>query len=160
MGPIDNCWRGLTLRILKHVDHLSTWESRHVRRPRMTTTDLNTWIAGSHGFAYSSMRATGNPSAAILLQSKHWIDTLTKCTCQCMKCNRWQVFSFIFHENSEKKNGKVPHIFKTLTYLLKIAKKNADVNKFKICAILNHSCSVWYQWTGKVKCSESGDSNS
>ena len=77
MGPIDNCWRGLTLRILKHVDHLSTWESRHVRRPRMTTTDLNTWIAGSHGFAYSSMRATGNPSAAILLQSKHWIDTLT-----------------------------------------------------------------------------------
>ena len=40
-------------------------------------TDLNTWIAGSHGFAYSSMRATGNPSAAILLQSKHWIDALT-----------------------------------------------------------------------------------
>ena len=44
---------------------------------RPLTTDLNTWIAGSHGFAYSSMRATGNPSAAILLQSKHWIDTLT-----------------------------------------------------------------------------------
>ena len=40
-------------------------------------TDLNTWIAGSHGFAYSSMRATGNTSAAILLQSKHLIDTLT-----------------------------------------------------------------------------------
>ena len=48
------------------------------------------------------------------------------CTCQqqCMKCNRWQVFSFKFHENSEKKNGKVPKIFKTLKYLLKIAKKN------------------------------------
>ena len=43
----------------------------------MWNTDLNTWIAGSHGFAYSSMRATGNPSAAILLQSKHWIDALT-----------------------------------------------------------------------------------
>ena len=43
----------------------------------VSPTDLNTWIAGSHGFAYSSMRATGNPSAAILLQSKHWIDTLT-----------------------------------------------------------------------------------
>ena len=43
------------------------------------STDLNTWIAGSHGFVYSSMRATGNLSAAILLQlqSKHWIDTLT-----------------------------------------------------------------------------------
>ena len=25
-------------------------------------------------------------------------------TYQCMKCNRWQVFSFKFHENSEKKN--------------------------------------------------------
>ena len=45
--------------------------------PWGASTDLNTWIAGSHGFAYSSMRATGNPSAAILLQSKHWIDTLT-----------------------------------------------------------------------------------
>ena len=45
------------------------------------------------------------------------------CTCQCMKCNRWQVFSFKFHENFEKKNGKVPQIFKTLRYLLKIAKK-------------------------------------
>ena len=45
------------------------------------------------------------------------------CTCQCMKCIRWQVFSFKFHENSEKKNGKVPQIFKTLRYLLKIAKK-------------------------------------
>ena len=44
---------------------------------RVAITDLNTWIAGSHGFAYSSMRATGNPSAAILLQSKHWIDALT-----------------------------------------------------------------------------------
>ena len=41
------------------------------------TTDLNTWIAGSHGFASSSMRATGNTSVAILLQSKHLIDTLT-----------------------------------------------------------------------------------
>ena len=41
------------------------------------TSDLNTWIAGSHDFAYSSMRATGNTSAAILLQSKHLIDTLT-----------------------------------------------------------------------------------
>ena len=45
--------------------------------PRVESTDLNTWIAGSHGFAYSSMRATGNPSAAILLQSKHWIDAVT-----------------------------------------------------------------------------------
>ena len=45
------------------------------------------------------------------------------CTYQCMKCNRWQVFSFKFHENSEKKNGKVPQIFKSLRYLLKIAKK-------------------------------------
>ena len=45
------------------------------------------------------------------------------CTCQCMKCNRWQVFSFKFHENSGKKNGKVPQIFKTLKYLLKIAKR-------------------------------------
>ena len=43
----------------------------------LCVTDLNTWIAGSHGFAYSSMRATGNTSAAILLQSKHSIDTLT-----------------------------------------------------------------------------------
>ena len=41
-------------------------------------------------------------------------------TCQCMKCNRWQAFSFKFHENSEKKNGKVPQIFKTLEYLLKL----------------------------------------
>ena len=45
------------------------------------------------------------------------------CTCQCMKCNRWQVFSFKFHENSEKKNGKVPQIFKSLRYLLKIVTK-------------------------------------
>ena len=44
---------------------------------RQWHTDLNTWIAGSHGFAYSSMRATGNTSAAILLQSKHLIDALT-----------------------------------------------------------------------------------
>ena len=30
------------------------------------------------------------------------------CTCQCMKCNRWQVFSFKFHENSGKKMEKFP----------------------------------------------------
>ena len=29
-------------------------------------------------------------------------------TCQCMKCNTWQVFSFKFNENSEKKNEKFP----------------------------------------------------
>ena len=50
---------------------------KHAGRSWARTTDLNTWIAGSHGFAYSSMRATGNTSAAILLQSKHVIDTLT-----------------------------------------------------------------------------------
>ena len=51
--------------------------TKNVKLAAAEVTDLNTWIAGSHGFAYSSMRATGNPSTAILLQSKHWIDTLT-----------------------------------------------------------------------------------
>ena len=91
-------------------------------------TDLNTWIAGSHGFAYSSMRATGNTSAAILLQSKTFDRHTDFYTYQCMKCNRWQVFSFKFHENFEKKNEKVPQIFEILKHLLKIAKKFTDVN--------------------------------
>ena len=55
-----------------HVQHLLQYHYFAIR-----ITDLNTWIAGSHGFAYSSMRATGNTSAAILLQSKHLVDTLT-----------------------------------------------------------------------------------
>ena len=38
------------------------------------------------------------------------------------------MFSFKFHENSEKKNTKVPQIFKTLEYLSKITKKFTDVN--------------------------------
>ena len=55
---------------------LNTTVTKYIHA-RYKITDLNTWIAGSHGFAYSSMRATGNLSAAILLQSKHWIETLT-----------------------------------------------------------------------------------
>ena len=35
-----------------------------------------------------------------------------------------------------KKNAKVPQMFKTLEYLLRITKKFTDVNQFKICAIL------------------------
>ena len=41
------------------------------------TTDLNTWIAGFHGFTYPSMRATESTSASILRQSKYWIVTRT-----------------------------------------------------------------------------------
>ena len=88
----------------------------------LAPTDLNTWIAGSHGFAYSSMRATGNPSAAILLQSKHWIDTLTSA-----HVSAWNATGDKFLASNLmkilKKIGKVPQIFKTLRYLLKIAKK-------------------------------------
>ena len=32
------------------------------------------------------------------------------CTCQCMKCNRWQVFSFKFHETSGKKWKSSPDL--------------------------------------------------
>ena len=85
-------------------------------------TDLNTWIAGSHGFAYSSMRATGNPSAAILLQSKHWIDTLTYAHVSAWNATGDRFLVSNFMKILKKKNGKVPQIFKTLKYLLKIAK--------------------------------------
>ena len=56
-------------------------------------------------------------------------------------------FSFKFHE---KKMEKFPRSSRLLNIYWKLLKKNVDVNEFKICAILNHSCSVWYQWTCKV----------
>ena len=90
-------------------------------------TDLNTWIAGSHGFAYSSMRATENPSAAILLQSKHWIDTPTSAHVSAWNATGDRFLASNFMKILKKK-GKVTQIFKTLKYLLKIAKKIADVN--------------------------------
>ena len=89
----------------------------------MHATDLNTWIAGSHGFAYSSMRATGNTSAAILLQSKHWIDTLTSEHVSAWNATDDRFLASNFMKFWEKKNRKVPQIFKTLEHLLKIAKK-------------------------------------
>ena len=55
------------------------------------TTDLNTWIAGSHGFVYSSMRATGSISESILLQSEHLIDTLTS-----IHVNEWNTLDDMF----------------------------------------------------------------
>ena len=91
---------------------------------RDNSTDLNTWIAGSHGFAYSSMRATGNPSAAILLQSKHWIDTLTSAHVSAWNATGDRFLASNFMKILKKTNGKVPQIFKTLKYLLKIAKQN------------------------------------
>ena len=45
------------------------------------------------------------------------------CTCQCMKCNRWQVFSFKFHENSEKKMEKFPRSSRLLNIYWKLLKK-------------------------------------
>ena len=86
------------------------------------TTDLNTWIAGSHGFAYSSMRATGNTSAAILLQSKHLIDTLTSTHISAWNATGDRFSASNFMKILRKKNEKVPQIFETLKYLLKIAK--------------------------------------
>ena len=64
-------------------------------------------------------KSLGSHFTPVKTLDRHWLLHMH----QCMKCNRWQVFSFKFHENSEKKNGKVPQIFKTLKYLLKIAKK-------------------------------------
>ena len=51
------------------------------------------------------------------------------CTCQCMmKCNRLQVFSFKFHENSEKKWKSFPRSSRLLNIYWKLLKKIADVN--------------------------------
>ena len=50
------------------------------------------------------------------------------CTCQCMKCNRWQVFSFKFHENSGKKMEKFPRSSRLLNIYWKLLKKITDVN--------------------------------
>ena len=50
------------------------------------------------------------------------------CTCQCMKCNRWQVFSFKFHENSGKKMEKFPRSSRLWDIYWKLLKKVADIN--------------------------------
>ena len=72
------------------------------------------------------MRATGNTSAAILLQSKHLIDTLTSTHISAWNAtgDRFLASNFM---KILRKNEKVPQIFETLKYLLKIAKKITDV---------------------------------
>ena len=45
------------------------------------------------------------------------------CTCQCMKCNRWRVFTFKFHENSGKKMEKFPRSSRLLSIYWKLLKK-------------------------------------
>ena len=92
-----------------------------------TSTDLNTWIAGSHGFAYSSMRATGNPSAALLLQSKHWIDTLTSAHVSAWNAtgDRFLASKFM---NILKKVEEFPRSSRLLNIYWKLLKKIVDVN--------------------------------
>ena len=91
-------------------------------------TDLNTWIAGSHGFAYSSMRATGNPSAAILLQSKHWIDTLTYAHVSAWNATGDRFLASNFMKILGKKMEKFPRSSRLLNIYWKLLKKFADVN--------------------------------
>ena len=81
-------------------------------------TDINTWIAGSHGFAYSSMRATGNTPAAILLQSKHLIDTLTSTHISAWNATGDRFLASNFLKILREKMKKFPQIFETLKYLL------------------------------------------
>ena len=79
-------------------------------------TDLNTWIADSHGFAYSSMRATGNTSAAILLQSKHLIDTMTSTHISAWNATGDRFLASNFMKILRKKNNnneKVPQTFES-----------------------------------------------
>ena len=76
----------------------------------------------------SSMRATGNTSAAILLQSKRLIDTLTSTHVSAWNARGDRFLASNFMKILREKNGKVPQIFKTLDYLLKIAKKFTDVD--------------------------------
>ena len=71
------------------------------------------------------MRATGNPSAAILLQSKHWIDALTYAHVSAWNATGDRFLASNFMKILRKKMEK---IFKALKYLLKIAKKIADVS--------------------------------
>ena len=73
------------------------------------------------------MRATGNTSAAILLQSKHLIDTLTSTHISAWNATGDKFLASNFMKILRKKNEKVPQIFETLKYLLKIAKKFTDV---------------------------------
>ena len=92
-------------------------------------TDLNyTWIAGSHGFAYSSMRATGNTLAAILLQSKHLIDTLISTHVSAWNATGDRFLASNFMKILRKKWGKFPRSSRLLIVLLKIAKKFTNVN--------------------------------
>ena len=101
-----------------------------------THTDLNTWIAGSQGFAYSSMRATGNPSAAILLQSKHWIDTLTSAHVSAWNATGDRFYlqiswkSWKTKKKKKKKMEKFPRSSRLLNiyWNCKKKKKSADVN--------------------------------
>ena len=93
-----------------------------------TITDLNTWIAGSHGFAYSSMRATGNPSAAILLQSKHWIDTLTYAHVSAWNATGDRILASNFMKILKKKMETFPRSSRLLDIFWKLLKKIADIN--------------------------------
>ena len=93
----------------------------------MAGTDLNTWIAGSHGFAYSSMRATGNPSAAILLQSKHWIDTPTYAHVSAWNATGDRFLASNFMKILKKKWKSSPDL-QDLNIYWKLLKKFADVN--------------------------------
>ena len=87
------------------------------------STDLNTWIAGSHGFACSSMRATGNPSAAILLQSKHWIDTLTYAHVSAWNATGDRFLASNFMKILKKKMEKLPRSSRLLNIYWKLLKK-------------------------------------
>ena len=91
-------------------------------------TDLNTWIAGSHGFAYSSMRATGNPSAAILLQSKHWIDTPTYAHVSASNATGGRFLASNFMKILKKKMEKFSRSSRLLNIYWKLQKKFANVN--------------------------------
>ena len=92
---------------------MDSWLARFCHRPSLEGLWFCILVNACH------RKSLGSHFTPVKTLDRHWLLHMH----QCMKCNRWQVFSFKFHENSEKKNGKVPQIFKTLKYLLKIAKK-------------------------------------
>ena len=90
-----------------HIEHM-IWYVCCYTCLFVSATDLNTWIAGSHGFAYLSMRATGSTSAAILLQSKHLIDTLASTQVSAWNATSDRSLASNFMKIVRKKIGKFP----------------------------------------------------